>query len=287
MEKKTTQRIIGILVALALVIILLPLLFGKKDPVMETVTIKEPHFPDQPIKPSQEITAENSYHAPTQTPLPDVAAPIPATPPGMTGGNTDPKALAKASTVTLPSQLPSQKGGTNTEPQMVPSTPQEQQKISTNSTNTPTATLPEQTEPQQISLNSDTVSAQVDEEPQILNAEEAKNVATKSHKTKQVKTASASNSKKNKPSQIKKIAWAIQLGSFKNKTNARNLTDRLRTAGYKAFMREIKSEKGSSTQTRVYIGPEEKQASAVKLSTKLQQQMNLRGFVVIYKPLEL
>jgi len=81
-------------------------------------------------------------------------------------------------------------------------------------------------------------------------------------------------------------AWAVQMGNFKNKDNARRLADKLRTAGYKAFMKEIKSAKGNIT-TRVYIGPEFKHASAVTLSNKVQQDIKMEGIVVTIKPLEL
>lgn len=78
----------------------------------------------------------------------------------------------------------------------------------------------------------------------------------------------------------------MQLGSFKNKENARRLADKLRTAGYKAFMHEVTSPKGT-VQTRVYIGPEYQFTSATKLTMSLGQKMNLHGIVVSYKPLEL
>jgi cell division septation protein DedD len=60
----------------------------------------------------------------------------------------------------------------------------------------------------------------------------------------------------------------------------------MRAAGFRAFMHDVKSAK-NGPQTRVYIGPEYKQASAVKLSNKIEQQMKLRGFIVSFKPLEI
>ncbi len=100
-------------------------------------------------------------------------------------------------------------------------------------------------------------------------------------------TASAAHAKEKHFLNLKKTVWAVQLGSFKDKNNARKLADKLRAAGYKAFTREIKSAKGMNVQIRVYIGPEYKQASAIKLTEKLEQQMKLHGFLVPYKPLEI
>jgi DedD protein len=83
--------------------------------------------------------------------------------------------------------------------------------------------------------------------------------------------------------QLKKGAWVVQLGSFKSKINAENLTNALRAKGFKAFTFATKS----NGQTRVYIGPEFKQSSALALAGKVQTSLSMRGIVVPYKPLEL
>lgn len=84
---------------------------------------------------------------------------------------------------------------------------------------------------------------------------------------------------------LKKIAWAIKLGSFKNKINAVNLTNKLRAAGYHAFTREVTSKSGSFRI--VYIGPESERASALNLSKKVAQQVKIQGIIVNYQPLAL
>jgi cell division septation protein DedD len=83
--------------------------------------------------------------------------------------------------------------------------------------------------------------------------------------------------------QLKKSAWVVQIGSFKSKINAENLTNALRAKGFKAFTYATKS----NGQTRVYIGPEFKQGSALALASKVQSAVNIHGIVVPYKPLEL
>jgi cell division septation protein DedD len=80
---------------------------------------------------------------------------------------------------------------------------------------------------------------------------------------------------------FKQTAWVVQMGSFHNRDNAQRLANTLRAKGFKAFTREVKS------STRVYVGPEFKQASAESLITKLQTAVNIQGFVMTYRPLEL
>ncbi len=82
----------------------------------------------------------------------------------------------------------------------------------------------------------------------------------------------------------KKSAWVVQMGSFKNKSNAHRLVSRLKASGFKAFMHETQSSTGS-IRTAVYVGPEFKEVSAAKLSTNMMSKIHIRGFVVPYKPM--
>ena len=81
--------------------------------------------------------------------------------------------------------------------------------------------------------------------------------------------------------QMKKSAWAIQIGSFKSKANALRLVNRLRSGGYHAFIKE------ASTSVRVYVGPENKRAIASMLADRIEYEMKLHGVVVSYQPLTL
>lgn len=84
-------------------------------------------------------------------------------------------------------------------------------------------------------------------------------------------------------SKMKKSAWVVQMGSFRDKTNAMRLTNSLRAKGYKAFTVETKS----NGQTRVYVGPELKRGNAKTLATKINGDVNLQGIIVPYQPLAL
>lgn len=264
MEKRTTQRIIGILIAIALVIILLPLLFGKKDTGVQSAAVTEPPFPEQVTAPAGSVVAANdqSEMEPPLTENPEV----------------EPSSLE---TNAQPTPAATEQPTVKTEQQATAS-PTPEVKSETIATKPSSATTLSQADvAQDIIIKSDKAS-----NPAVM---EIKSNTFASHKTKvkHVKEKPSFHAQNKTLPNLKKTAWAVQLGSFKNKNNAQRLADKLRAAGYQAFMREAKSENGSDVQTRVYIGPEYKQASALKLSTELKDQMQLSGLVVAYKPLEL
>lgn len=74
-------------------------------------------------------------------------------------------------------------------------------------------------------------------------------------------------------------AWVIQVGSFSLQPNARGLSDRLRRAGYKAFLREGKTASGDITY-RVLVGPLAERAVADKLQERLNREQQLKGLVM-------
>jgi hypothetical protein len=82
----------------------------------------------------------------------------------------------------------------------------------------------------------------------------------------------------------KRSAWVVQMGSFKNKSNAHRLVSRLKASGFKAFIHETQSSTGS-IRTAVYVGPESREASAAKLSTIMSKKIHMHGFIVPYKPM--
>jgi DedD protein len=85
--------------------------------------------------------------------------------------------------------------------------------------------------------------------------------------------------------QLKKSAWVIQMGSFKQKSNALKLVNKLRAKGYRAFIQNVNMASGENT--RVFVGPEHQQASARIVATELANDMKLHGIVISYKPFTL
>lgn len=271
MEKTTTQRIIGILVVIALVIILLPLLFDKNEATAKVAVAKAPPFPEQPVPANETTTVTaDSKKAPDFVEIPpEMADQI------NQNANTTPTVdnkLVEVKEAIAPSE-PSTNGVVTTPPV------ETAKPVAMNSTPSKIAETQPLPEPKSTSGN---VEKPVIEK--IIKAVDVHSDQQSKHAKKVMKFVSHESSKPS-VTKLNKTAWAIQLGSFKNKDNARRLADKLRAAGYKAFMHEIKSSK--SVQTRVYIGPEYQQASAEKLSSQLEEHMNLHGLVIPYKPLDL
>ncbi len=77
-------------------------------------------------------------------------------------------------------------------------------------------------------------------------------------------------------------AWVVQVGSFSSQTNANALSDKLKKAGFTAFVEQSAAKGGDVF--RVKVGPElsKKQADAIKL--KLQQEQKLVSALVVQYP---
>ena len=75
--------------------------------------------------------------------------------------------------------------------------------------------------------------------------------------------------------------WSIRLGSFSEASNATNLMQRLQTAGYKAYTRDIDSEQAELTG--VFVGPWLERASVNDYIDQLRDEFQLEGMVVRYQ----
>ena len=292
MEKKKTQRIIGILVLIALVVMIAPLFFGKTDGVMQEATeVKAPPFPDQP---------KSAVLATADTTQPEVAAAAPA-PANTDNVNTTEKPVTDVGSSTIVYEHPKEAAPV-AQPAAEPTpakTPDPNQVTTVfpqpvvEETKNDVAAPPTQTQtPAPVAVTTTPAVVTPVTQPAVETQKEtvapkpAVVTETKAiHKVNKPKTVAT---KKIKNTQITKFksAWAIQVGSFKVKTNAIKLANKLRISGYKAFTREIKTSKGNK-MTGVYIGPEFKQASAIKLSMDVNRRLNLKGYVISYQPLEI
>lgn len=269
MDKRKTQRILGILVIIALVIILFPLLFNKNEVSIQTTSVTAPAFPDKQTL----TTAENQDKPADTTPI---AEPIPAQANNEGVAETKPEAPV-VNMDTTPA-------------------------ISAENTITPTEDTKQPLELNNASIDQPKPAnpvneqasheAQANVEPAILSTDEENTVQpTPKPADKPIKSSKNKPKKHDKPihhevAKLNKQAWIVQMGSFKNKNNARSLTDKLRAAGFNAFTKEVKLSKGG-VRTHVYVGPEFKEAAATKISRKIQHDMNLQSIVLPYKPLAL
>ncbi len=87
--------------------------------------------------------------------------------------------------------------------------------------------------------------------------------------------ALGATSKKHEPS-----AWVIQVGTFSNAGNAMELRDRIRRSGHSAFIEVLKGAQGMLY--RVRVGPELRRETAEALRGKLRKDLHLDALVMRY-----
>lgn len=248
MDQKRTQRIVGIVIVIALVIILFPLLFSKTETTTDVATVKAPPFPDQENTTDIAVQASNDASS-TAQPLVDV--------PSSEKILTEKTADAEIVTKNAPPLMPAVNASPNESIKPVDST-----EVSTTKLTEPVVAIENTSKPQtsvvkKVSPTIKSVSAK--SKPNHANPKEIAKLNT--------------------------VAWVVQMGSFRDKTNAHRMTDLLRKAGYKAFTHEVTAKRG--IQTRVYVGPEYKQIAALKLSSQIEHDLNMHGIIVTYNPLSL
>ena len=73
-------------------------------------------------------------------------------------------------------------------------------------------------------------------------------------------------------------AWAVQLGAFKTVDEANKLRDRLKGAGFVAFVDKLDS--GSGALWRVRAGPETDRGNADKLRGRIKDKLKIEGIIV-------
>lgn len=73
-------------------------------------------------------------------------------------------------------------------------------------------------------------------------------------------------------------AWAIQLGSFGDKSNAETLVSRLKDEGFAAWTEQVSADSG--TAWRVRVGPHLKREDATRQRDLIERSLSIRGLVV-------
>ncbi|HEX2549071.1 MAG TPA: SPOR domain-containing protein [Gammaproteobacteria bacterium] len=271
MDKKRTQRILGILVIIALVIILFPLLTGKSEqPSGDTTALKTPQFPEPPPPPSA-MAAEDSPQ--------DIATP-PIVTSDAPGTVSDDEGVNASQELSQAAQSPAPENSSTEDAAPAISMDMNNRpntEISALQPGTLNAAMPEAAPAVKI----------IDEPVKVIEKPiSSQTKAVLSDKKRVAQPTKAVHKTEKDLAHLNAKAWVVQMGSFKDKSNARHLADTLRSAGYKAFTHDVKSHNGS-VRTRVYIGPEYKQTAAVSLSTKVEQEMMLHGIIVTYHPLSM
>lgn len=76
------------------------------------------------------------------------------------------------------------------------------------------------------------------------------------------------------------VGWAVQVGSFGREANAREQAERLREAGFAAFV-ERASANGRGVW-RVKIGPRAQRDAALRLRDEIERRMEVSGIVIAH-----
>ncbi len=254
MEQRKVQRIVGILVIIVLVIIVMPLMFGKNNfPMQEASSFKAPPFSDQKSAPSSDNTSD------AKLPEPPVLAADTTQQPNPSDMNQSAPPVGKVIYEPAPpvaaveTPAPVAEKAVDQQPIASPAQPLAE-KINVNTNKSENKKPAKTMQPPPVKKGKDTQTRA----PRSLHAK-------------------ASSPLPNK-------GWVVQMGNFAVKNNATRLADKLRAAGYKVFIHDVKLSSGK-INTRVYVGPELRQASATQLSHRIHQNLNLQGFVVVYKTL--
>lgn len=306
MERQTKHRILGILVIIGLVIILLPLFQTSGELTTSTAAITPPPFPDQPTQIADNTIAIDSTDTIQQQwvkPAVDNNAPHPdddiinAAHPEPVNQPVQTEAVQTATPI-MPVNQTIIDSSSDADTIEVPVTHAEvvQSEMAVNQQKT--SNVPEITnnEPEKVSkyriiegdkaanlLNHSNKRAKSSRQIKVLG--DARR--PKAEMTKKPHLAAATNSLReiDRLSKLSSAAWVIQVGSYKNKTNALRIVNQLRANGYRAFIQEISSNEGD--HTRVYVGPENKRTSAMALANRLNDHMHVQGIVISYQPLTL
>lgn len=75
-------------------------------------------------------------------------------------------------------------------------------------------------------------------------------------------------------------AWVVQVGSFTTQANADGLVQRLKQAGYTAFIEPLGD--GDKPTYRVRVGPELTKLTAERIRDEIAQDIELKGIVMRY-----
>ncbi|RRU07326.1 SPOR domain-containing protein, partial [Stenotrophomonas sp. 278] len=105
------------------------------------------------------------------------------------------------------------------------------------------------------------------EPPKPAVKPEAKPVAAEPAKPVAVPTAPAASS----------VGFAVQLGAFGKAEDANALRDKVRAAGFSAFVEQVRTDKG--TLHRVRVGPVANRAEAENLKAQVASKVGVAGMV--------
>lgn len=272
MESKTKHRILGLVVVAGLAILMYPFMLGNNGVSAEKALVKAPPFPDQATQVVSVDTPEDVIGMPDPVDTVNLAEQpqtASATPAEVPTTVVEPAVKSEVTTDVKPDVLE----GNAAEKPVELVAPLVDAK-------------PVDPKPAKIKAIQKRIAGK--SVKKLVNARVKPKVSSihsrmASHSTlKSYQSAPVGN---NGLLELKQAAYVIQLGSFKQKTNALKLVNKLRANGYRAFIQNVQASSGANT--RVFVGPEHRQASARQVASRLAKDMNLRGIVISYQPFTL
>lgn len=264
-ESRLTQRLVGAIVLVALMVIFVPLLFEKEEP---TPTIELPPVP--PV-PTQEIPLPPPVIIPLDRPqaslppppelteeMPGTASPAAGTPSGNEASLDEP---TPAGAGEPPAEgEPSEPGLAAAERESLPAEPE-----APVSPEGPAQTRPRAAAPRSAP------SARPRPDETLASARPRAAAAPPAVGSPPV----SSDVKREQPS-----GWVVQVATFKNSESAMELRDRLQRKGHKVFI-EVLQHQGENLY-RVRVGPESKRGEADQIRQTLAKEFSLEPLVMSY-----
>ena len=138
--------------------------------------------------------------------------------------------------------------------------------------------LPASTPGNSKTISSDTSTASPQVSPVYGQQPPNKPSATSEAGTQAPEPASAPPRSTPTPATSKLAAWAVQVGSFAQQSNATGLRDHLRKKNFPAYVESVKD--GGHTYYRVRLGPVIQREDAVALAGKVHKDLGLDAVVV-------
>lgn len=307
MDSKTKHRILGVLVIVGLGVLVYPLLQSNNEMPNEQVLVKAPPFPDQASQlnpgPTPTVVQDEDKAASAAVPVPSTSMPDSAASSENVTPDEGPRQLPDDTIAPSPSANPNIKA-----PEITATPPAGAAPSPSSGPTSDNVPVTQKSDVRAVSVDAGdaaSLSAPLPEEKSVhasLKPRANKTLSKKMSASVKSKISAAAKPNKTLASAAKvfsfprqddsngllklnQTSWVIQVGSFKQKAAAMHLVNQLRENGYRAFIQQLPSDNGSTTQ--VYVGPENRQHLARALATQLQTDMQVKGIVVSYQPFAL
>lgn len=291
---KLKKRIVGFLLLFGIVLVIIPLFFGRSIPVEELkLSGKIPAAPAKPKDISMPIPPQSTTMPEKMVPLEIKPLPSKSIEPASPAASMDakkPVAVSQAQPAPVqlqpavppvPQNVPPQNSlPSNTTDIAVPLVPPVEASTAAVPFMPEEATFPEAVLPVVAPAPAASNAPATKSPSPVL----AKNTPVSTGVEKKAKLATTKNAPKKTGSAAVVAApgkekWVVQLGTFVKKTNAENLTKKLKAQALVAYMEPIKTTSGRYI-TKVFVGPYPDRNNAAQLRTRIQKEFNVEGVLI-------